>query len=85
MSVLLIAGSPSAPSRSTALLEAVAERLAGRSAQIERLAIRDLPPAALLLADWNHPAIQRAIAQVAHARVVVVATPVYKAAFSTPL
>ena len=43
MSVLLIAGSPSAPSRSTALLEAVGERLAKRHARIERLAIRDLP------------------------------------------
>jgi FMN reductase len=64
------------------LLEAVGERLAGRSAHIERLAIRDLPAQALLLADWNHPAIERAIAQVAHARVVVVATPVYKAAYS---
>ena len=57
MSVLLIAGSPSAPSRSTALLDAVAERLARRHAQIERLAIRDLPAQALLLADWNHPAL----------------------------
>ena len=64
------------------MLEAVAERLAGRNAQIERLAIRELPPEALLLADWNHPAIERAIAQVAQARVVVVATPVYKAAYS---
>ena len=73
MSVLLIAGSPSAPSRSTALLEAVGERLAGRNARIERLAVRDLPAEALLLADWNHPAIERAIAQVAQARVVVVA------------
>jgi FMN reductase len=82
VSVLLIAGSPSAPSRSTALLEAVGERLAKRHARIERLSIRDLPAQALLLAEWNHPAIERAIAQVAAARVIVVATPVYKAAYS---
>jgi len=82
VSVLLIAGSPSAPSRSTALLEAVGERLAKRHAQIERLAIRDLPAQALLLAEWSHPAIERAVAQVAAARVIVVATPVYKAAYS---
>lgn len=82
MSVLLIAGSPSAPSRSTALLEAVGERLAQRKARIERLAIRDLPAQALLLADWNHPAIVNAIARVTEARVIVVATPVYKAAYS---
>ena len=82
MSVLLIAGSPSAPSRSTALLEAVGERLAGRGARIDRLVIRDLPAQALLQAEWSHPAIERAIAKVAQARVVVVATPVYKAAYS---
>ncbi len=56
--VLLIAGSPSEPSRSVALLDAVAARLAGRGGvQIERLNIRMLPAPALLLADWNHLAI----------------------------
>ncbi len=82
MSVLLIAGSPSAPSRSTALLEAVGERLAARHARIERLAVRELPAEALLQADARHPAIAAAIAKVAAARAVVVATPVYKAAYS---
>lgn len=82
MTVLLIAGSPSAPSRSTALLDAVGERLARRGARIERINTRDLPAQALLLAEWAHPAIAHAMAQVAQARVVVVATPVYKAAYS---
>ena len=82
MTVLLIAGSPSAPSRSTALLEAVGERLARRGAHIDRLVVRELPAQPLLLAEWSHPAIERAIARVAEAQVVVVATPVYKAAYS---
>lgn len=82
MTVLLIASSPTLPSRSTALLEAAGERLARRGGRIERLAIRDLPAQALLLAEWAHPAIERAIDQVARARVVVIATPVYKAAYS---
>ena len=77
MTVLLIASSPTIPSRSTALLEAAGERLSRRGARIERLAIRDLPAQALLGAEWTHPAIERAIDQVARARVVVVATPVY--------
>ena len=80
--VLLIAGSPSAPSRSTALLEAVGTRLALRGARIERVAVRDLPAAALLSGDASHPALQRAAEQLAQARAVVVATPVYKAAYS---
>lgn len=82
MTVLLIAGSPTSPSRSSALLEAVGQRLEGRGARIERIAVRDLPAQPLLHADWSHPAVERVIAQVAEARVVVIATPVYKAAYS---
>jgi len=81
--VLLIAGSPSEPSRSAALLDAVSLRLAYRTdLNVVRLNVRDLPPEALLLAQWEHPAIVKALAQVAQARAIVVATPVYKAAYS---
>lgn len=82
MSILLIAGSPSEPSRSVALLDAVADRLGARVPAIERINIRELPAQALLLADTGHPAIAAAAAQVARARALVVATPVYKAAYS---
>ena len=82
MAVLLIAGSASAPSRSTALLEAVGERLARRGARIDRLTVRDLPAQPLLLAEWSNAAIDRAVSQVAKAQVIVVSTPVYKAAYS---
>ena len=51
--VLLIAGSPSDPSRSSALLDAVSLRLAHRGElTIERLNIRELPAEALLLAEY---------------------------------
>ena len=82
MSVLLIAGSPSERSRSAALLDSVSERLRLRGATIERLHIRDLSPQSLLLADTAHRSIAAAIDQVARARAIVVATPVYKAAYS---
>ena len=81
-SVLLIAGSPSQQSRSSGLLDWVSQRLEQHGHTVDRLHIRELPAAALLLADWTHPAVVRAIAQVARASVVVVATPVYKAAYS---
>ena len=81
--VLLIAGSPSEHSRSAALLDAVSLRLARRGGlQVERLNIRELPAQALLLAEWGHPEIVKALAQVQRARAIVVATPVYKAAYS---
>ena len=82
MSALLLAGSPSQHSRSAALLDDVAQRLRGRGAQVDRIHIRDLSPQALLLADTGHPSISQAVAQVAAARVLVVSTPVYKAAYS---
>jgi FMN reductase len=82
-SVLLIAGSPSEQSRSSALLDSVSHRLALRGGLVvDRLNIRELPAQALLLAEWGHPAIVKAIEQIARARAVVVATPVYKAAYS---
>jgi ABC-type amino acid transport substrate-binding protein/multimeric flavodoxin WrbA len=82
MSVLLIAGSPSERSRSAALLDSVSQRLLLRGATFERLHIRDLSPQSLLLADTAHRTISAAIDQVARARAIVVATPVYKAAHS---
>lgn len=82
MSILLVAGSPSERSRSAALLDAVAQRLRGQGPAIERLHIRDLSPQALLLADTAHRSIAVALDQVQRARAVVVATPVYKAAYS---
>ena len=82
MSALLIAGSPSERSRSAALLDAVAQRLSVHGALVDRIHIRDLSPQALLLADFGHPTVVHAIDQVADASVLVVATPVYKAAYS---
>jgi FMN reductase len=82
MTVLLIAGSPSAPSRSAVLLDAVAARLAERGVAVERLAIRELAAHALLLGEASHPSVQLAVEQLRRADVVVIATPVYKAAYS---
>lgn len=82
MSVLLIAGSPSERSRTAALLEAAGQRLESRGVLVDRLRVRDLSPQALILADFGHRTISQAIGQVAQAEVIIVATPVYKAAYS---
>ena len=82
MSILLIAGSPSERSRSAALLDAVQLHLELRGDAVERVLIRDLSPQALVLADVAHPSIAQAVAKVARAQAIVVATPIYKAAYS---
>lgn len=82
MTVLLIAGSPSEHSRSAALLDEVALRLRGRVAEVERLHVRDLPPQALLRGDAEDRSVAAACEQVERARAIVIATPMYKAAYS---
>jgi FMN reductase len=81
MSIVAVAGSPSANSRSTALLRHVLDRFADTEPRHE-IVLRDLPPAALVRAHVDDPAIRRARDHMAAARVVVVATPIYKASYS---
>lgn len=85
MSVILISGSPSPTSSGARLLHHIGERLASHGHQCSRLQVRDLPAAALLHGDVTEPAIARALAQVAAADAVVIATPIYQASFSGAL
>jgi FMN reductase len=82
MNVLLLGGSPSAPSSTWRLLQLVGERLATLGHRTVALQVRELPALALLRADLGDAAIAVAAAQVAEADAVVIGTPVYKAAYS---
>ena len=83
MSILLIAGSPTQPSRSTALLQATAQRLHAHGLSTEPLLqLSRLDPVALLGAQFDAAEIREATARIAQADAIVVATPVYKAAYS---
>jgi FMN reductase len=67
-SVALIVGSPSQISR--------------EAFRVRTIQVRDLPPQALLHARADDPEIQRAAEAVAQAEGVIVASPVYKAAYT---
>lgn len=82
MSVLLVAGSPSERSRTSALLHATSLKLSQFGASVSSLNVRELPAEALLHADFSHPRLVQAVARVAEAQVLVIATPVYKVAYS---
>ena len=82
MTILLIGGSPSATSKTARWLENIRVRLEQEGARTESLQVRDLPAAALLLADFQHPEILAALQRVEQATAIVIATPVYKAAYS---
>lgn len=80
--VLSIAGSPSASSRTARLLGYVGAHLAAQGHTVEVLDIRDVPGDALVGADLNHPAVLDVVEALHRADGVVVGTPVYKASYS---
>jgi FMN reductase len=81
-SVLVLAGSPSARSRTTALAAHVGAELAADGHDVALLDLRSLPAEALLRADTTDAVVADAVEQVRAADALVVATPVYKAAYS---
>jgi len=82
MNIVSISGSPSLRSRSAWLLQLAQTRLEASAARSTFISVRELPAAALLVADTLSEPIRRALAQVAEADLVIVATPIYKAAYS---
>ncbi|HET9959288.1 MAG TPA: NADPH-dependent FMN reductase [Polyangiaceae bacterium] len=79
---LIIAGSPSGTSRTLRVAEAVGKRLTSLGTTVSVLEVRKLPSEALLHAKFDDPALVEAIQQVEAADGIVIATPVYKAAYS---
>jgi FMN reductase len=82
MKVTSILGSPSLRSRSGALLQLAQARLQPHATTAEAITVRDLPGQALLQAEFANTEIQAAIRKVLEAQVILVATPIYKAAYS---
>ena len=80
--VLSISASPQVVSSTHALLTHVNRRVAGAGHDVRTLLVRELPAQALLSADISDPAIAEAVAAVAAADAIIVATPVYQAAYS---
>lgn len=86
MNILGLSGSPTAHSRSHWLLTQFLQQLQhalGPQAQLQPvLRVRDLPATALLHADLGNDTLAQAVQRVQDADLVVVATPIYKAAYS---
>ncbi len=82
MKIVGISGSPSTSSRSNVLLQLAQAQLQPVTARLHTVSLRDLPAEPLLHAKFDHPAIQQALQEVHNAQVVLVATPIYKAAYS---
>jgi FMN reductase len=81
-SVLVLTGSPSITSRTSALAHHVADELRLSGHDVRVLDLRDLPSRALLAADTSEPQVLDAVQAVLAADGLIVATPIYKAAYS---
>lgn len=80
--ILTVSGSPRQHSRSAKLLDHVASGLAVSGHHIEHLRLLDLPADALVSGDSDHPRLAQAEDRLDRADGVVIATPVYKAAYT---
>lgn len=80
--IVMIAGSPSSPSRSSAVLGYAAQLLEQRGFSTSSIQVRDLDAADLLHAQTDGETIRAALALVSAAQGVIVVTPVYKAAYT---
>ena len=82
MKAVLISGSPAHNSKTAGVLAVIDQALQQQGVQVQTLRVTQLPPTALLHADFSDPAIQGAQALVRESDLVVVATPVYKASMT---
>ena len=81
-SVVTLSGSPAERSRSTHLLAAAEDLLRERGIDVHRIDIRQLPATALVRGDVGNTELCEALNAVEHAQAVVIATPLYKSAYS---
>jgi FMN reductase len=80
--VAVITGSPSSPSRTQKLAAYVGERLERDQLAVEHIDVRALPAADLLHGRADAEGLRAAFAAVERADGLVIATPVYKAAYT---
>ncbi len=82
-SIVVLSGSPSSTSRTAALTEHLAERLREREHTVRVVRIRDdLPAEALIGADATDPAIAEVVGAIKNTDGLLVASPIYKAAYT---
>ncbi|AFZ56803.1 NADPH-dependent FMN reductase [Anabaena cylindrica FACHB-243] len=77
-----IAGSPSHPSRTYGLLEYATQFISQQGLETDIISVRDLPAEDLVYGRYNSPALEKPKALLEKASGVIIATPIYKAAYT---
>ena len=81
-SIVLLSGSPSIVSRSGALLEYARRHFVSAGLTANVFGLHDFPAKDLILGQYDSPAFESVKNLLADASAVVVATPIYKAAYT---
>ncbi|WP_206916697.1 NADPH-dependent FMN reductase [Alicyclobacillus suci] len=80
--ITIISGSPSKNSRTEKFIRYLETKLQANHVQINRIFVRDFSSDDLVYANFESDAIRDSIQQIEESDAVVVATPVYKAAYT---
>ena len=80
--ILAIAGSPGHPSRTYGILEYATKILQQQGEHTDIISVRDLPASDLVLGKYDSPALKQPLALLENADGVIIATPIYKAAYT---
>lgn len=80
--VIAIAGSPSHPSRSYAVLEQARRAVEREGLSTETIVVRNLPPEDLIYGKFDSPVLKQTHDLVTQASGIIIATPVYKIAYT---
>lgn len=80
--IVLISGSPSEDSRSAKVLDFIGTTLQHEGYDIEKIAVTDIPAEDLMYGRYDSDSIKRATETIQKASGIVIASPVYKAAYT---
>ncbi|MFB2879160.1 NADPH-dependent FMN reductase [Floridanema aerugineum] len=80
--ILAIAGSPSHPSRTYSLVEYATKLLQQQGYNIDIISVRDFPAEDLVFGRYDSPNLEQPKALLEKAQGVIIATPIYKAAYT---
>ncbi|BAY49520.1 NADPH-dependent FMN reductase [Scytonema sp. HK-05] len=80
--ILAIAGSPSHPSRTYGILEHSTKILQQEGFQTDILSVRDVPAEVLAYGQYDSPALEQPKGLIERADGIIIATPIYKAAYT---
>jgi FMN reductase len=80
--IVAIAGSPSATSRSSGVLDYAKTSLENQGISVDLVSVRDVPADDLVYGNFASPALKHIQSLIEQATGVIVATPVYKASYT---